>query len=55
MKNDADEKYDADLERVGKILTDANYRANVVLEYEETQPFENVPGAMDQLRKYFGS
>ena len=47
------EKIEADLERVSKILKDANYRGNVVMEYEEEASFENVPGAMDQLRKYF--
>jgi len=49
------EKFDADLVRVGKILRKANYRGNVVMEYEEEKPFENVPAAMDQLRKHFGS
>ncbi|MDA7649201.1 sugar phosphate isomerase/epimerase [Akkermansiaceae bacterium] len=45
----------ADLKRVAQILKDANYRGNVVLEYEEEDSFEGVPGAMDQLRKFFGS
>lgn len=47
------EKFDADLERVSKIFKEANYRGNVVMEYEEEKPFENVPAAMDQLRKFF--
>lgn len=47
------EKFDADLERVGKILREANYRGNVVMEYEEEAPLENVPAAMEQLRKFF--
>jgi len=55
MKNEAGDKYDADLGRVSQILKDANYRGNVVMEYEEESPFDNVPGAMDQLRKHFGS
>jgi sugar phosphate isomerase/epimerase len=55
MINDSGKKYDADLERVSKILADANYRGNVVMEYEEEKPFENVAGAMSQLREYFGS
>jgi sugar phosphate isomerase/epimerase len=54
MKNDAGVKHDADLARVAKIFTDANYRGNVVMEYEEEKPFENVPAAMDLLRKHFG-
>jgi sugar phosphate isomerase/epimerase len=49
------EKIPADMERVSKILKDSNYRGNVVMEYEEEAPFENVPGAMDQLRKYFST
>ncbi len=49
------EKFNADLERIGKILKEANYRGNVVMEYEEENPFENVPIAMDRLRKCFGS
>ena len=47
------EKFDADLERVSKIFKEANYRGNVVMEYEEEKPFENVPAAMNQLRKFF--
>ena len=47
-------KFEADLERVSKILKEANYRGNVIMEYEEEAPFENVPGAMDQMRKLFG-
>jgi len=46
-------KIDCDLERVSKILKDANYRGNVVMEYEEEAPFENVPVAMDTMRKHF--
>ncbi len=49
------DKFDADLERISKILREASYRGNVVMEYEEENPFENVPAAMDQLRKYFSS
>lgn len=54
MKNEAGDKYDANLGRVAQILRDANYRGNVVMEYEEEKPFENVPKAMDELRKFFG-
>lgn len=49
------EKIEADMERVSKILKAANYRGNVVMEYEEEAPFDNVPGAMDDLRKYFST
>lgn len=47
-------KYDAELERVAKIFKDAHYRGHVVMEYEEAS-FDNVPGAMDELRKFFDS
>ena len=47
------EKFDADLDRIGKILKNANYRGSIIMEYEEELPFENVPAAMDQLRKHF--
>lgn len=55
MMNEEREKYDADLERVAQIFKDANYRGHVVMEYEEEKPFENVPAAMDELRKHFVS
>jgi sugar phosphate isomerase/epimerase len=53
MKSPDGEKYDADLDRIAEILRNANYGGNVVLEYEEADPFENVPAAMDQMRKSF--
>ena len=53
MRNEEGEIYDADMERVAKIFAKANYRGNVVMEYEEEKPYENVPAAMDQLRKCF--
>lgn len=45
----------ADLARVGKILKNANYRGNVVLEYEEDNPFKDVPATMDKMRQIFSS
>ena len=48
-------KIPADMERVSKILKAANYRGNVVMEYEEEAPFENVPAAMDEMRKHFST
>lgn len=53
MKSLEGEKYEADLDRVAKIFRDANYRGNVVLEYEEEGPFEKVPAAMEQMRTLF--
>lgn len=55
MKGTDGKKYDADLERVAQIFKDSNYRGHVVLEYEEEGSFDNVPAAMDQLRKSFVS
>lgn len=48
------EKVHADFARVARILKAANYRGNVVLEYEEEDSYKGVPGAMAQLRKHFG-
>ena len=44
-------KEDADLERIVKILKDANYRGYVVLEYEEKDdPKQAIPGFIARLR-----
>jgi sugar phosphate isomerase/epimerase len=51
MKSPAGEKYDADYERIFKILADANYRGYLVLEFEENKPFDHVPDVMNTLRK----
>ncbi len=43
----------ADLERIGKILKDANYQGYIVLEYEEDDnPFESVPPVLERMRKF---
>ncbi|MCB1237533.1 MAG: sugar phosphate isomerase/epimerase, partial [Verrucomicrobiae bacterium] len=48
-----EQKQEADLERIGKILRDAGYQGYVVLEYEENDnPFENVPRVLDRMRKF---
>ena len=44
-------KEPADLERVIKILKDANYRGYVVLEYEEADPYGEIPKVLADLRK----
>lgn len=41
--------YPADLDRVAKILKTANYQGFVVLEYEESKPFEDIPGWLQKL------
>lgn len=43
-------KTPADLTRIGKILKDAGYQGFVVLEYEESDPYEAIPAALDELR-----
>jgi sugar phosphate isomerase/epimerase len=46
-------KIDCDIPRVANIFKESNYRGFVVMEYEEENPFEEVPKAMDVLRKNF--
>lgn len=53
MKNPAGETSDADFERIGKILAEANYRGYVVLEFEEDRPFDHVPELMSKMQKCF--
>ncbi|MGJ8696373.1 MAG: sugar phosphate isomerase/epimerase family protein [Verrucomicrobiaceae bacterium] len=55
MKTPKGRLYDADLGRVSKILQDARYRGNIVLEYEEEHPFKEVPAAMTLMRRFFRS
>ena len=45
---------ETNLDRLKKIFTQANYRGNVVLEFEESKPFEEIPGYLAKLRKTFG-
>jgi sugar phosphate isomerase/epimerase len=54
MKRTDGESFDADFDRIAKILAEANYRGYVVLEFEEPDPWGNVPAAMAQMRKSFG-
>ena len=54
MKRTDGEAFDADFDRIAKIFADANYRGFVVLEFEEPDPWGNVPAAMAQARKSFG-
>lgn len=54
MKKPDGTKYPADLDRVAGILKDSGYQGFVILEYEESQPFEEIPRYADQLRKALG-
>ncbi len=54
MKNSAGEKYEADLKRVGKILKDGGYQGFVILEYEDEDPYKNIPIAHRELREVLG-
>lgn len=51
MKSPAGEIYDADFERIGKILARSGYRGYLVLEFEEDQPFLHVPKLINDLQK----
>lgn len=51
MKGPEGKKYPADLPRVVGILKDAGYRGFVTLEFEEANPFEEIPGYLAQLRE----
>ena len=45
-------KEHADLKRMVDMLKAANYRGYIVLEYEEKDPFGEIPGYIEQLREY---
>lgn len=44
-------KQPADLERIVGILKDAGYRGYIVLEYEESDPWNEIPRYIDRLRE----
>ena len=50
MKSPDGRKYDADLNRIGKILKSSGYQGSVVLEYEDKDPYTNIPRAHEELR-----
>lgn len=51
MRRPDGSKYPADLDKVGAILRDSGYQGFVVLEYEEEDPFEQIPAQMTRLRR----
>lgn len=44
-------RYPADLDKVGSILRNSNYQGFVVLEYEEDDPYRQIPIQMKRLRQ----
>ncbi|TWU41795.1 sugar phosphate isomerase/epimerase family protein [Novipirellula artificiosorum] len=54
MHSASGKKTPADFDRIGNILRDAGYQGFVILEYEDSQPYENIPRLTDALRKALG-
>ena len=54
MKKPNGEHYPADLDRVGKILKEASYQGYVILEYEDAEPYQNIPESLNRLRQSLG-
>lgn len=55
MKSPEGKEYPADLGRIGKILKAANYQGFVILEYEDKDPYQHIPAALDSLREALSS
>lgn len=53
MKRPDGSAYDVDLKRLAKLIVDSGYRGNVILEFEEPDPFDEVPKWLDRLRQEF--
>ncbi|MEM8669678.1 MAG: sugar phosphate isomerase/epimerase family protein [Planctomycetota bacterium] len=50
MKSPSGEHYEADFDRIAKILKNAKYSGFVILEYEEKDPYQGIPKAASRLR-----
>lgn len=50
MKTPSGKKYPADIDRIGEILKDAGYQGFVILEYEDENPYEEIPAAFEKLQ-----
>ncbi|MCG8650398.1 MAG: sugar phosphate isomerase/epimerase [Pirellulales bacterium] len=51
MKTPSGKKYAADIKRIGKILQQGGYQGFVILEYEDENPYQNIPKTRDELRE----
>jgi sugar phosphate isomerase/epimerase len=51
MKSPEGKEYPADFKRIGQILKAAKYQGFVVLEYEDKDPYKNIPAAVESLRE----
>ena len=51
MKDPEGKKYPADLSRVASILKEATYQGYVILEYEDEDPYQNIPAKLQELEK----
>lgn len=54
MKKPDGTKYEADFDRIASILRNSNYQGFVVLEYEDENPYQNIPPAAKRMRKALG-
>jgi sugar phosphate isomerase/epimerase len=50
MHTPESKKYPADLPRIAQILKSANYQGYVVLEYEDNDPYQEIPPAIEALK-----
>lgn len=53
MKQPSGEKTNVDMQKVNQLLTEANYKGHIVLEYEEENPLDNIPQVLSQMRSVF--
>jgi sugar phosphate isomerase/epimerase len=50
MQTPDKKKYPADMARIARILKSANYQGFVVLEYEDSDPYKEIPPAIEALK-----
>ncbi|MCA9141013.1 MAG: sugar phosphate isomerase/epimerase [Planctomycetales bacterium] len=54
MKKPDGSKYEADFDRIASILRNSNYQGFVILEYEDEDPYVNIPLAAGRMRQALG-